>query len=78
MVKFQISLESPCQNLIRRPEIFLIPLCNRTSIKSIVTILFPFCFLYHCPAHRGVIPELAIQFDVIPGRKFDIIRNMIE
>jgi hypothetical protein len=78
MMKFQVPRESGCQNVIRRPEMLLISLCNRTSITSIMTMLFPLCSLYHRPAHGSIIPELAIELDVIPGGKFDSIRNMIE
>jgi hypothetical protein len=78
MMKFQVPRESGCQNVIRRPEILLISLCDRTPITSIMTMLFPLCSLYRRPAHRSIIPELAIELDVIPGGKFDSIRDMIE
>src|SRR5689334_13322653 len=50
MMELQVPLESSRQNVIRRPEVFLILPCNRTSIKSIVTMFFPLCLLYHRPA----------------------------
>ena len=78
MMKFQVPLESGCQNVIRGPEILLISLCNRTSMRSIMTMRFPLCSLYHRPTHGNIIPELAIEIDVIPGGKFESIRSMIE
>jgi len=78
MMKFQVTRERGCQNVIRRPEILLISSCDRTSMRSIMTMLFPLCSLYHRPTYGNIISELAIELDVIPGGKLDGIRNMIE
>jgi hypothetical protein len=64
--------------MIGRPKILPIPLCDRASIHSVKALSFPFRFLHYFPAHRNLIPELAIQLDVIPSGKPDIFWNMIE
>ena len=78
MMKFQVPLESGCQNVIRGPEILLISLCNRTSITSIVTMHFHFALSPAVLRKEESSPELAIELDIIPGGKFDILPNMIE
>ena len=78
MMKFKISVERGRQNMIGRPKILLIPLCDRASIHLVKALSFQFRFLYHFPAHRNFIPELAIQLDVIPSGKLDVFWNVIE